>query len=226
MCYYIGMDNNTVTHNGITPRYVSKKGRTYLFGLILCFKASCLSGCVTSDVSKPLAPQPPETSFIVSDYSVDDASVASSQELYQEDMPVMPGQYAIASVDQEVVGTVPDAVPDTVIAVEDQSSFSRCKLNKRFDRDALLAYEWDRSRLSIDVDGVNMSGGGERGVYLQYKIRLQPEKDKKHKCRYASQWQGMIGSGYNELVLRKENTVWLELRNVQKDVKQYIKDVF
>ncbi|MGH1376340.1 MAG: hypothetical protein ACRBCK_08330 [Alphaproteobacteria bacterium] len=212
-----------VTRNGITPRYVSKKGQTRLFCLLLCFQASCLSGCITSEKSKPLAPQPPVTSFLVSEQSSADVHDVSStqQTLYEDDLPTLSGQYAAISADQSVV------VADSV-NVDDQvtASLVRCKLNKRFDRDALLAYEWDRSRLSVDVDGINMSGGGDRGFYLQYKIRLQPEKPKESKCRYASKWQGMVGSGYNELILRDENTVWSELRNVQKDVKQYIGNVF
>lgn len=103
---------------------------------------------------------------------------------------------------------------------------SECSLHDRFDRKAVVAYEWGRSRLSLDVDGVSLGGGGERGVHLKYKIRFQPEKTKKQRCRYSSPWQGLVGSGYNELFVRKEDTVWAEIRDVKRSAAQYMDNFF
>ena len=80
--------------------------------------------------------------------------------------------------------------------------------------------------MSVDVDGVSFGGSGERAMRVEYKLRLQPEKTKKQKCRYSSQWQGLVGSGYNELIVRESDTVWDEVKNLRREVTQYVENVF
>lgn len=104
-----------------------------------------------------------------------------------------------------------------------------CRLKDRFDRKAVLAYEWDRSRVSLDVNGLGFGWDGFSDVEeikLEYRLRLQPEKPPREKCRYASHWQGIVGSGYNEFFVREENTVWEDLKKVKEKAGQYIETTF
>ena len=94
-----------------------------------------------------------------------------------------------------------------------KKSGDKCKIKYRFDRKEVLAYEWGRNRLGFDVGGVKLGGGGINSVKIRYRLRIHPEKTKKEKCRYPSHWQGLIGSGYNEIFLRDEDNIWHLLRN-------------
>jgi hypothetical protein len=84
----------------------------------------------------------------------------------------------------------------------------KCSIKDRFDRDAVVAYQWGQNRLSLRARGINLSGEGLDQVKLEYRLRLQPHKSRKEKCRYDSNWQGIIGSGYNEMFVREKDTVW------------------
>lgn len=108
------------------------------------------------------------------------------------------------------------------LALESSKPLKKCRIKDRFDRKAVFAYQMDEGRLSLDVDGLNMGSTNIERVYLQYKISLQPEFEKKDHCKYASAYQGLIGSAYNELVLREEDTVWEELSDIQAEVGHHI----
>ena len=104
-----------------------------------------------------------------------------------------------------------------------------CRLKDRFDRKALIAYEWSRNRLALDMDGGGIGLAGVKkvqGVHVDYTLHFQPEKTKAQRCRYHSSWQGMIGSGYNELFVRDKDTVWQQLRAMRKDAERFIDDRF
>lgn len=116
-----------------------------------------------------------------------------------------------------------DGAQMAVHSMDDARPVTKCRTKDRFDRAALLAYEWDRSRLSFDVDGVNMSGDNA-GFLVEYKLRFQPEKTKKQRCRYDSQWQGLLGSGYNELMLREDDRVHERVRSRAADIFRQIDD--
>lgn len=203
------------------------KGREFFNKLILCTSLLALSGCLTTGKSKPLAPSPP--SVTSSPLSAQQSDLA-----YQPHYFSAPLQMALLQVESSPIidnssiqGAGADLVqlplkgkPDVV------SSLDKCRIKDRFDRDAALAYEWGRSRLALDVDGVNLSGGSERAFRLEYKMKFQPEKTKKQRCRYSSSWQGLIGSGYNELFVRQEDTVWGEIKDVKDSAVQYIGRVF
>lgn len=163
---------------------------------------------------QPLAPQPP---------AVD---LASYQNQKQSQENITPDQSIItvhqASEDgltQEVVD-IKDA-PKTAVAEE-----KKCSLKDRFDRKAVLAYEWDRSRLAMDLDGVNMDMDGNMGIKVEYRLRFQKWKKKKERCRYNSKWQGLVGSGYNEMFRRKDDTMWGKIKKMRKQATEFVDEVF
>lgn len=217
------VNNETFTATGY------KKSTKELFSkrLFLVFSILTLSGCLSSGSSLPLAPSPPEYHhFTSTDHGSSEIHMLSEGDNYIPD-------YAAAVTAVAGSGALVDARPtdqiDGVVQVKSLSStkIERCSLRDRFDRKVLLAYEWDRSRLSMDVDGVNMNSMGEdMAVRFEFKMRLQRGVKKVRKCRSKSQWQGMIGTGYHELIEREENTVWDEIRFLKKDVVKKIKDVF
>ncbi len=99
----------------------------------------------------------------------------------------------------------------------------KCRMKDRFDRKSLWAYEWvDGARLGLDVDGLNLSNTKINKVRFEYKISLQPELKKKDHCKYASPYQGILGSGYNELVLREDDTIWEEIDGIQAEISHHI----
>ncbi len=93
---------------------------------------------------------------------------------------------------------------------------SKCNIKDRFDRKSVLAYEWGRSKLSLDLDGINLKNSSTKAILIQYKLRIQPEKTEKQRCRFPSNWQGLIGSSYNELFIRKDQKIWDEITNMVK----------
>ncbi|MDB2682890.1 hypothetical protein N9Z27_01390 [Alphaproteobacteria bacterium] len=120
------------------------------------------------------------------------------------------------------VGVI-DAPHDIKASLDAQTLPAHCKPKHRFDRKALIAYEWGDSRLAFDVDGLNMTSTNIEAATIKYRYRFSPDpkrpyKTKREKCRYQSGWQGMLGSGYNEFFLREEDTVY-------KDVHKLINDL-
>ncbi|MGH1377488.1 MAG: hypothetical protein ACRBB3_01580 [Alphaproteobacteria bacterium] len=199
------------------------KGQEFFNKLVVSLSILALSGCVTTDKSEPLAPSPPK---VLSNSLSDHSSHVSYQPHYfsapmQTDLLSVDVSPIVDEISQEKGIYLPSNESEDAILLS-----SKCSLNDRFDRKAVVAYEWGRSRLSLDVDGVGLGGGDDRGVRVQYKIRLQPEKTKKQRCRYSSSWQGLVGSGYNEFFIRKENTVWSEISDVKNSARQYIDKFF
>jgi len=185
----------------------------YLKITALVFAGLTLSGCVTSETSAPLAPQPPEIKHSLTQ------TVTPQHYAARDDkkMPKIPSMITAEPLSTALVGVSPDTQN---ISKDVQQSYDddKCRIKDRFDGKALLAYEWDRKRLSMDVEG--------GGMLLAYKMRLQPEKTFKQKCRYGSQWQGIIGSGYNELVLRQKNTVWTEVKTIKNKATRHLESSF
>jgi hypothetical protein len=182
-----------------------------------------LSGCVTlSNKVSALAPSPPEVRFST---------------LYQE-----PGT---SELNRYLIEPKPDIKPvtakDVLIAAsgipivtqglgknlsEEKDNTKKCRFKDRFDRKAVLAYEWGRNRLALDIDGLSLAGADVQAFKLQYRLRLQPEKTRTEKCRFQSSWQGLIGSGYNELFLRDEDTVFEEFKQFRQKVDSYVDRAF
>ncbi len=91
-----------------------------------------------------------------------------------------------------------------------------CSLKDRFDRGAALAYNFDdqQTRLSLHLSGDAGFGGFDmEKVMVKYTYKLQPIPHRKDKCKYKSNWQGLIPSAYHELHVRQKNTVWDQLRD-------------
>lgn len=98
--------------------------------------------------------------------------------------------------------------PYTAGAALEGRDTNNCGLGERFDHQALLAYQWGRNRVGLNVDRVNaksvdhVKNHEAEEVKMTYRIKLQNNKGRAENCRYNSSWQGLIGSGYNEFYLR------------------------
>lgn len=93
-----------------------------------------------------------------------------------------------------------------------------CSLRDRFDNDSALAYNFSdqQSRLSLHVDMGDVGFGGAEvdQVMVKYRYRLQKDVARsRDACRYPSQVQGLIGTGYNEFFVRQRDTVWDEIND-------------
>ena len=95
------------------------------------------------------------------------------------------------------------------------SGAASCRLQDRFDRREVIAYNFadgqSRLGLKLGVDGFSLSDAGRFSVTeakLTFRYRFEPLKKGREKCLYESPWQGLAGSGYNELVQREEHTVY------------------
>ena len=171
------------------------KGQNCAFNIVLCFSLLALSGCSTTEKPKPLAPDPPAVNTLLFSQQ--------SQILYQP--------YYFAAPPQEEVNeqkTIPPIIKSDASKSADQRD---CSFKEKLDRKYLLAYEWGRSKLSMDIDGINMKPSSEKALRIEYKIRFQPEKTKKQLCRYPSNWQGLIGSSYNEFIIQKKKIPWRDI---------------
>lgn len=199
-----------VTSGCVTPSLL-KSGQKGLRCILLSISFLALTGCVTSSSKIPLAPMPPE----VGSFQAND-----SQTTFQQFN--IAGQYDYPAV------VMPPIVEDMHerLSLSKRPAQKECRMKDRFDRKALLAYEWNRSRVAVDIDGLNVGWSGVsdfEAVKLEYRLRLQPEKTPKEKCRYASHWQGLLGSGYNEMFVREDKTVWQGLKKLKQD---FIDDAF
>lgn len=189
----------------------------FLGGSVLC-------GCVTTHASAPLAPPPPQVAYQEGyDGTLMTAvffAESSPQYAYNFTPPVAVGQgveAALYAPRPELAGLPAGLGYERErVALSAGAAEHDCSISDRFDRGEVLAYEWDRSRLGLNVDGINMDGDGEQAVKVSYTMRLQPEKSPEQRCRYPSAWQGMAGSAYNELVKREDNTVWDQLKQARR----------
>ncbi len=190
------------------------RAKNCLSNSILCISllalSGFLSGCKTTKNTASLAPIPP---------SMNKSSYVHS---FVENTPAIYPEIDMISSGSLVVDKT-QAVPVSSGII---SSLRGCRTKDRFDRKALLAYEWGRARMSLDVDGVNLSGGGEKAVMFEYKLKFSSEKTKAQRCRYNSKWQGLIGSGYNELVIRENDTVWIEVKKLKAEIYSHVSSVF
>lgn len=118
------------------------------------------------------------------------------------------------------------------LALEDDRPPGHCSLRDRFDRKEVIAYNFSdgqsRLGLKLGVDGFSLSDPGFKfeEIKVNFRYRLQPVKNKREKCLYASPWQGLVGSGYNELVLREEHTVYEALDDEIDDAYDRLDKLF
>ena len=217
------MKNAIVEHKSFAPHVeaVTNKSRRIL---LLALSTFALSGCVTTDRHTPLAPSPPEASITTSQHH--DIPLASANAFAPQTVQAVSfldvgkgSDVPLHQNGQVDIGLDPMLYRDGPLNLSSDKKPNKCLIHHRFDRKSVLAYEWDRERLDFDVDGLNMDGDGEQAVKLEYTLYLQPKKkDKRSHCRYKSQWQGMIGTGYNEFFRREDDTFWDEIRSLRKEI--------
>jgi hypothetical protein len=94
-----------------------------------------------------------------------------------------------------------------------------CSIRDRFDRKATLAYNFsdEQSELAFNLNARgptfdNPTRMEFRGAEIRFTYKMQKYKTPKERCLYASPFQGLIGSVYNEFSQRKHDTVIQELR--------------
>ncbi len=190
---------------------MAKRLNILLLSAILGVLGACSSS--SSSPQREIAPPPPN--FAASDISTD-VFDPSQEEMYAiSDSKLTPIP--------EIVGVIDS--PEEELALKTSKVYKKCRLKDRFDRKALFAYEWNNRRLSLDVDGINYGSSKIDRIRMEYKVSLQPELTKKNRCLHVSRFQGLLGSGYNEFVVKKGDTVWGEVRSIQAQTLDYIGSV-
>lgn len=196
----------------------------------MAFFTLCLSACSSHNnhnaPTLALAPPPPPSAL--SGYHFNNAP--SARDELASATSSSSGTYQVAQLEgiepaSGFAGNVREdlmPVQDKLAMDDKKKSGDRCSIKDRFDRGAVFAYEFgekDRSRVAFDVGGLNLSNTGIKDARISFTYRLQADKPRKQRCRYASAYQGLIGSGYNELVERQGNdTVWHEAETVRRDL--------
>jgi hypothetical protein len=198
-CKY--MDNTNTTSLCFTAYDYQR-----IFILSSAFFALCLgSGCTSSSSGVSAGNtlvQPPR-------YDISAVQLAPSQDMVVGDLPVAPLYEVEPYVPQSHV------VTDRVAYEAKGAAKKSCHVKDRFDRKELVAYEWGQNRMGFDVDGLGLTGGSVENVQFSYRLRLQNYKTKKERCRHNSSWQGLLGSSYNELVVRDDGRVGSELEAME-----------
>ncbi len=133
-----------------------------------------------------------------------------SKDFVAED-PLRPLQQANPVTEREIR----DAQQKAVLNAVPQG----CSIRDRFDNSALVAWRFNDNRsrvgLKLKMDGPSLSDPGNfefKAVTIRFTHQLQKTPHKKERCLYAAPLQGVVGSLYNELYVREDNTVWQELR--------------
>ncbi|MCB1782751.1 MAG: hypothetical protein KDI13_02035 [Alphaproteobacteria bacterium] len=193
-----------------------------------------LTGCSTSqNASIALAPAPPDYPFTLSSDKARDGHASLGM--------IMPGQIEPgagevhrALIPSGIAALYPDVASGDGLSqdvsgglgVTSAKSNGRCTIRDRFDNKSLLAYQWGRNRVGLNVRGVHVGDAQIQQVKIEYRLRLAAEKTRREKCLYDRSWQGLMGSGYNEFFLRENDTVWEDLREMRRDLENRLDDAF
>ncbi len=201
--------------------YFIAPGRKRINPVLLAAIALAMAGCSYSSESRfSLAPQPP-----VFDPAAVHAVSPEPPRLMAFTGQAIPFPSHIKLSDAGMPMQDPVPVREGR-ALATSPNEKKCSIKDRFDRSALIAYQWDQNRVGLRVKGINMEDRGISEIKLEYKLKLQPEKTRKEKCRYEASWQGVVGSSYNEMFLRKENTVWGQIDDIGDDVEDALSKLF
>lgn len=128
----------------------------------------------------------------------------------------------VAPASGEIVST-PSEAWRAMAALKPQAGLitAGCRLQDRFDRESLIAYEFmdgqARIGLNLKLDSGGIANPGKmemKSAMIKFRYRFQEGKQGKEKCRYNSPVQGLVGSAFNELHERKDNTVWQALQDM------------
>lgn len=159
-----------------------------------------LSGCGASDRDLNFEP-PPEDSWNLSD----------------TDFESMSGGTALSGKTEMLLPGTPNSYeqpkPLTTLAMQG------CSIKDRFDRKSTLAYNFSdqQSQLAFNLNARGPSLGDPtrfevKGVEMRFTYQMQKYKKPVERCRFASPFQGWLGSAFNELALRENDTIMHELR--------------
>ncbi len=162
-------------------------------GLALC--ALLTSGCAGPERRSLSFDPPPESSW---------ASTARPA----GDLSFIPGKSEAILLP----GDTGEAQPMATLAMRG------CSIKDRFDRSSTLAYHFnggqERVELDVSAKGPSFSDPGRfevKGVAIRFVHKFQNIKSRKERCRFESPVQGLIGSAYNEIYMRQDDTIMHEL---------------
>lgn len=126
-------------------------------------------------------------------------------------------------------------VPENILAGQkkklglsrEESQALGCDLGDRFDRKALLAYNFSdqQSRLALhmNVEGPSFSDPGHfqlNSFAIRFTHKFQkPAQRQKNLCLFPSGFQGLLGSSYHEFFIRNNYTVMDELKDMGLDLR-------
>ncbi len=208
-----------------------RKDKKYRFNLLfLSIYLIILSGCITTEKTNylALAPLPPEMDVSLQKikkqpqkYFAPIKETKIPHLLNTKNKKTKNNIISIAKTATTYFGDINTAKINTIENSFDKTKKGKkinCSIKDRFDRKSILAYEWGRNKISIDIDGINLKNSGNKAILFEYKLHIHPEKTKKELCRSSSKWQGIIGSSYNELFIRKDDTIWMQLNNIIKNI--------
>lgn len=170
-------------------------------GISLCLMSACGSRSHRVD---QYAPPPPASELSELSFVADPDLMARAQSFSEADLETNDGPLSSDG-----------------LALDTSKVLKRCRIKDKFDRKALLAYEWaGGERLSLDVDGIGMEGTDISKVYFQYKVSLQPDLEKRDPCKYASAYQGILGSMYQEFMVHDGQHLTNEVDVIQSKVSK------
>ena len=181
-----------------------RSARTVVLALMMMIPG----GCADTGIHPALAPAPPQIDLSAPRDPITTIAIETDiATVIQPAVTARTGEFALA--EQSALGLM-----------RTQETNTRCGVKSRFDRQALLAYEWggrNRLGLRLSMNGPRLSDFSApefKRVKLEYKLRFSKEKDKKAHCRYDSPWQGLLGSAYNEFFIREDDVVWHEIDDI------------
>jgi hypothetical protein len=196
--------------------YFIAPGQKRMITVLLALSALAVAGCSHSNSEAQFSMAPPPPKF---DVNTTQASDMPRLMAFNGQAIPFPSHISLSSEKMPLQEQLNMHGVRKALKAEEERG-KNCRFQDRFDRTELIAYQWDgRNRLGVDVEGVGF-GDSVEGVKLQYTLKLQNHQNRKEKCRYDSQWQGLIGSSYNEFFLRKENTVWQQLEDITDDAEE------
>ncbi len=128
---------------------------------------------------------------------------------------------------KEILNNVVETRKKKLGLSREESQAFGCNIGDRFDRKAMFAYNFanQQSRLSLhmNLEGPSLSNPTNlqlNSFLVRFTHKFQkPASRQKTLCLYPSSFQGLIGSGYNELFIRNNYTVMDELKDMGLDLR-------
>lgn len=176
---------------------------------VLVLTSLFLTACADPVLEERFGRAPPPTSFFSPP-----SPEQERQRVFEEDLGASYRPMSELSPAQEEARRIDNTrrINETRLAMQG------CSIGDRFDRSAALAYDFkdNRSRLAfhVSLDGGVFEPMEVERAMIRFTHKLGPTTARKNaNCLYPSGFQGLIGSGINEFVHRKDNTVWQQLRS-------------